>query len=311
MKGGWKKLQPPVIGYGAYEVMLMRLFFGILLYYNLPVLEKFPTQPEPNGLALFNIDFTWASNPEVMGILKWILVPVLAIYVWGKVPWLTLPYMFWLSLGVGTLKNSQGSISHVTQIITLVLMVQCGWAVYLAVRRALGMPHHFRTGWTGRSMEVFLSQSAMASIYLTTAINKLIRSDGQWLWDIRRIGVDLEKTWQQDYYNRLGHDAPQWATAIKNLVTEHPIWAVILFGPGLLAELFAPLALYGRKWALTFGVLLIILHLGAIHVMRLTFEQNIWCLVIFFVNVPFWIHVFLKWNKKVSADRAREVRKAR
>ena len=295
MKPFWNHLPPKPVGYQRYEVVCMRLFFAILLWLNLPVLDKFDTQPHPNGFAqLLGIDFTWAGDQQVMGVLKFILVPVLVAYVGGWVSWLTLPYMFVLSLAVGTLKNSQGAISHVSQIITLILMAQSGWALYYHVRKWIGRPHHFHHGQTTLGMEVFISQSAIAAIYLTTGITKLIRSEGTWLWQIRKIGVDLEKTWSQDYYNELVTSAPAWASWIRDLVTEHPMMAVFLFAPGLLAELGALLALYGRRWALLMGVLLVILHLGAIYVMRLEFEQNIWCLLIFFINVPYWCNRAIK-----------------
>jgi len=292
---------PPAIGYQRYEVVGMRLLFALLVWSSLPAQVGFSGQPVPNGLAELGIDFTWAGDPAVMGVLRLILVPVLALYVWGRLSWLTLPYMVILSLGVGTLKNSQGAISHVYQIVTLVLMVQCGWALYLGIRRAIGRPHHYRDGWTSAGMEVFVSQSAVAAIYLTTAVTKLVRSEGAWIWDLRRIGVDLEKTWSQDYYNKLTNEAPRWAESIRTLVTEHPLLAVVLFGPGIFAEFFAFLGLYGRRWALALGLLLVILHLGALYVMRLSFEQNIACLLIFFVNLPYWSHRILRWSSHRSA----------
>jgi len=309
MKPFWNHLYPKPVAYQRYEVIFMRLLFGLLLWYNLPVLDKFDAQPKPNGFAqLFGIDFTWAGDPQVMGILKMVLLPVLAAYVMGFVSFLTLPYMFVLSLAVGTLKNSQGAISHVYQVITFILMAQCAWALYYHVRKWIGKPHHFYHGQTTLGMEVYVSQAAVAAIYLTTGITKLIRSEGTWLWQIRKIGVDLEKTWSQDYYNELATNAPGWAIWLRDLVTEKPMMAVLLFAPGLLAELFAFLGIYGRKLALLMGVLLVILHVGAIYVMRLEFQQNIAVLVIFFVNVPFWTHVLLKRNAKVSQMRARKVK---
>lgn len=309
MKPFWNQLSPKPVAFQRYEVILMRLFFAVLIWYNLPVLDKFDLQPKPNGFAqLWDIDFTWAGDRHLMGILKMILLPVLAAYVAGFVSWLTLPYMFVLSLAVGTLKNSQGAISHVYQVITFILMAQCGWALYYHVRKWIGRPHHFYHGQTTLGMEVFVSQSAVAAIYLTTAITKLIRSDGTWLWQIRKIGVDLEKTWSQDYYNELATTAPAWAVWMRDLVTEKPLMAVLLFAPGLLAEFFAFLGIYGRRLALVMGVLLVILHVGAIYVMRLEFQQNIWCLVIFFINAPYWVHVILKRNAKISHQRARRAR---
>ena len=109
------------------------------------------------------------------------------------------------------------------------------------------------------------------------------------------MGVDLQKTWGQDYYNTLSQDKPGWAVWIKDTVTTHPWVAILIFGPGLLAEFGAVLGLYGRAKAFLIGVALVILHIGAITVMKLEFEQNIICLMIFFVNVPFLVLAANRW----------------
>lgn len=278
----------------------MRLLFALLYYFNLPVNAKFlkpdGSQPKPNGLAEWGMDFSWAGDPAIMGPLKWILIPVLICYVLGRFRWLALPYMLVLSIGVATLKNSQGSISHVYQVITMVVLAQTCWHVYVTIRSALGKPRSFKDGWGEEGIEVFVSQSAIAAIYLTTAITKLIRSDGQWVFQLPNIGVDLEKTWSQSYYNELTVEAPGWAVWIKDLVTAHPWLAIILFAPGIFAEFFAFLGLYGRRLAFGMGLLLVILHFGAIYVMRLEFWQNIACLLIYFVNLPYWL--FLRMERE-------------
>jgi hypothetical protein len=310
-----QKLQALVILYGRWEAMLLRLCFAVLLWFNLPAFNKFPEQRTPVGLAAqpFGIDFTFVNDPATMAVLKSWLLPMLAIYVIGYLRWLPLLYMLTLSLAVGTLKNSQGGeISHRFQIITMILLVQCGWHLLCAARwvvgRIRGKPYQFHHGWDVDRVEVFVSQSAIVAIYLTTAITKMIRSGGEWLWQVRHVGVDLQKTWGQDYYNTLSQDAPGWAVWIKDTVTTHPWVAIVIFGPGLLAEFGAVLGLYGRTKAFLIGVALVILHVGAITVMKLEFEQNIICLVIFFVNVPFLILFALKWVLDRSQGRTRALK---
>ena len=233
------RLRPPVVLYGRAEAMLMRLCFAVLVWFNLPAFDKFPDQPTPVGLAAgpFGIDFTFANDPATMSILKAWLLPLLLVYILGYVRWLPLLYMLILSLAVGTLKNSQhGEISHRFQVISMILMVQCGWHLVCAARwlaaRAGGRPYLFHHGWNVDRMEVFVSQSAIAAIYLTTAITKMIRSGGGWMWQIQNVGVDLQKTWGQDYYNTLSQDAPAWAVWIKDTVTMHPWVAIVIFGTG-------------------------------------------------------------------------------
>ena len=91
---------------------------------------------------------------------------------------------------------------------------------------------------------------------------------------------------------------------IKDTVTTHPWLAIVIFGPGLLAEFGAVIGLYGRGKAFLIGVALVILHIGAITVMKLEFEQNIICLLIFFVNVPFLIIFAVRWLVANSRGKA-------
>ncbi|MFT4546611.1 MAG: hypothetical protein ACI8XO_000647 [Verrucomicrobiales bacterium] len=305
------KLQPPVVLYGRWEAMLMRLFFAVLVWFNLPAFGKFPEQRTPVGLAAdFGFDFTFVNDPATMSVLKAWLLPLLVVYVIGYVRWLPLCYMLVLSLAVGTLKNSQGGeISHRFQIITMILVVQCGWHLLCAARWLAGQffdkHYRFHHAWNVDRMEVFVSQSAIAAIYLTTAITKMIRSGGEWMWQVRHVGVDLQKTWGQDYYNTLSQEAPGWAVWIKDTVTTHPWVAVVIFGPGLLAEFAAMLGLYGRLKAFLIGSALVFLHVGAITVMKLEFEQNIYCLMIFFVNVPFLMLVAARRVLELSGGKTR------
>jgi len=317
-KGPIGKLQPPVVPYGRWEAMLMRLCFAVLLWFNLPAFDKFPDQPTPVGLAAqpFGFDFTFVNDPATMSVLKGWLLPLLAIYVIGYLRWLPLIYMLALSLAVGTLKNSQhGEISHRFQIITMILLVQCGWHLLCAARwlygRISGKQQRFHHGWNIDRMEVFASQSAIVAIYLTTAITKMIRSGGEWFWQVQNVGVDLQKTWGQDYYNTLSQDAPGWAVWVRETVTAHPWVAIVIFGPGLLAEFAAVLGLYGRTKAFVVGAALVVLHLGAIVVMKLEFEQNVFCLLIYFVNLPFIVLAAGRWLLARSGHRTQASKHAR
>ncbi|MGI9241023.1 MAG: hypothetical protein ACR2RV_09485, partial [Verrucomicrobiales bacterium] len=105
--------------------------------------------------------------------------------------------------------------------------------------------------------------------------------------------------------------APAWALWIKDTVTTHPWVAVVMFGPGLLAEFAAVLGIYGRGKAFLVGLALVILHIGAITVMKLEFEQNIYCLLIFFVNIPFLVLSGLRLALARSRGRTRTLKSAR
>jgi hypothetical protein len=75
-------------------------------------------------------------------------------------------------------------------------------------------------------------------------------------------------------------------------MNEHPTLSSLFFGMGLLIELFAFLALLGRRWAFFFGLTIIALHLSISHLMQLDFWYHIWAAVIFLLNLPGVLRTF-------------------
>jgi hypothetical protein len=87
---------------------------------------------------------------------------------------------------------------------------------------------------------------------------------------------------------------PQVLATTVNLMNEHPTLARIFFGAGLLTELFAFLALLGRRWAFFYGLAIVVMHLSISHLMQLDFWYHIWAAVIFLLNLPGIARTFRK-----------------
>jgi hypothetical protein len=64
---------------------------------------------------------------------------------------------------------------------------------------------------------------------------------------------------------------------------------MFLLGAGLLLELGAPLMLYSRFFGLVFGCAFVVLHRTLGKVMGLDFIYHQTLVMIYFVNVPYWI----------------------
>ncbi|HEX8372277.1 MAG TPA: hypothetical protein VF585_05830 [Chthoniobacterales bacterium] len=283
----WAKWKPEIVHYADWEVLLMRLLFAGLLYFRLPggVVSSLSS---PNGLARF-VDLTWLSRPEVWEPLRWGFVGMLVLYVSGRFRAVALPYLLFLNVAAMTIANSQGWIGHTDQIISLILLVQTIFHVSAAVGAKFNS-----SGRSTNDLEIYFTQQMIASAYVVAGLTKLIKTSGLWIAQLPNIVVQLVKTNDQSYYDTLRHPNPGFSEWLTQFLVEHPSAAYILFTPGLLVEIGAIWLLWGRKPAAITGVILLVLH-ALIHLtMQITFVTNIWIIVIFLVNVPYWTAYFAK-----------------
>lgn len=295
-----------------WEAALMRLFFALLVYFETfpPVKERFATQPRPNGLAEWGFDFTFFADPQLYELLSGIGVVALAFYVLGVLPVLCLPYLAWFSIATKTLANSQGGISHSYQMVSLILLAQAIvalWCFIAGLRRgdrgALRLTSCLVTGGRLDRFGLYYTQAVIVACYVTAGITKLIHSGGMWLWNTPYIVKDLVKTDRQNFYSQLNEGGAE--VAYVGFILEHPMLARVLFSPGLLLELAAVLALFGRGWSFWVGVALISMHLGIDLVMGLNFKIFELTVLIFLVNLPWWAVVA---GRRVAGARSGDCR---
>lgn len=273
----------------GWEWALMRIAFAVLVWQEISSARHFgyPDQPVPHGLAVL-FDLTWLGRDWVMPAVRVLGAAALLLYVAGRRLPLVLPFLTLLHCLPHTLQNSQGSISHSHQLVTLVLLAQAVTAVWLWVRarRGGGPPDGLSQGaWL-----VFYSKATVASIYVLAGLSKAFNSKLLWVWNSPYLSFDLVKAQRQEYFKRLD---PEHAgdVPLAALALEHAMVARLVFGGAFLLELLALLALKNRTWACVIGLGLLALH-GGIHlVMHLRFVNHEWLILIFLVNVPWMIMV--------------------
>ncbi len=286
------------IKYSRWELLLQRLFFSFLVVQVCTSMKIFSSQPEPNGLVNY-IDFTFLGNPYINTILQVFLFIFAAFYIWGRFMPISVAYMFFYLVALGTLKNSQGAISHGTQIVALVLLGQfCAycWCSFLkfqkqSIKTKDNLTHH--------NLAFDFTQQAIAAAYIVAGIMKLINPPfvwrmglpipAGWIRDLPFIAVGIIKTHSQQYYNTLSEETLERGNIIANWIISHPNLTRIVLSGGLFLELFAFLLLLNRKWSFIIGLSLIFMHWGIFEIMQLKFNNNIYVLLIYTVNVPFLI----------------------
>jgi hypothetical protein len=168
-----------LIPHAAWEIVLMRLGFAILIFASTPVYLGLPSQPHPTGLAHF-FDFTFLSSTENLKLLRGVLTLALICYVCNVLMIPALTIMLFSSVSCGTLSNSQGYIGHMTQSVSLAILAQFLVACYYAFRR--GSPSTLAGMSLGdHRVLVHAAKVALLSCYVTAAVTKIERSDGKWI----------------------------------------------------------------------------------------------------------------------------------
>ncbi len=265
------------------ERSVIRVLFAFVLAHHLPVTLAYDSLPYPNGLARV-LDLTAILEPRVYTACRYTFYGALAFYVLRLGWWLVLPYMTLLSIIVGSTLNSQGGIGHYLQIVSLVLLAQTA-AYYYHWVRSRGPTEDFDA--EGRLIS--WSQQAIAATYLASGLTKLITTSGRWIFQSPLVAIQIIKTNEQDFYDKLSSasSANAWTTA--EWMAHHPWIVGALMTAGLLLELAAPVLLLGRRAAAAYGLTLLLFHHTIHRMMKLHFVYNEYLLWIYVINIPFWI----------------------
>lgn len=300
----------PASSYGR-EWFFMRLLMALLVCYSLLEFKPFgfDGQPVPRGLAHF-FDLTFLSHQGPVDLSGWgkrIEVPMLgairihgpgwydtiflsslvlgALYVRGRGLLVTLPLLALVHTLPWTLSNSQGFTHHGLQLVSMVLIVQSVVVWWWQVRRWRGGPS---LELPLRSYLIYYSQGMVAFSYVTCAVSKLINSKGLWLFKSNNICIEIIKSFRLDYYANLDPAVAGQPPAALWLL-HHPMFTRLVFDTGFFIELLAFVALRSRGWALFTGLTIIVFHRSVWWLMRLEFPMHEWLLLIFLVNVPYWL----------------------
>lgn len=290
----WLSLHETNVAHAWWELAAMRVLYGWLVWRMLPAMVPFHTQPAPNGLGHI-FDFTCLAEASVYAPLRLSVLAALVLFACGLVPLLSLGWTALVLISVGTLENSQGAIGHHLQLTCLVAGAQC-----LAYVGALGRekgPGLWRGSIVAHRDAVHAAKLIIVAAYVASACVKLIASGGLWIWQLPEISLQLVKTHANVYYDTLWPMNTWGAETLPALIAAHPNLTRLFFTPGLLLELFAFLALTGRRAGFIIGGGLLVMHLLVRWVMQLSFSAHEWLLVIFFLNFPYLIHLGLcRWR---------------
>jgi hypothetical protein len=279
----WWRYEP--IRHAKWEVLLLRLGLVWVVWITLQGNSNFNTQPHPNGIARW-MDLTFLSDDTLESWLRPAAWASLAIYVVGVPAALSLLLPLLLSIGMFTLKNSQGAIGHGFQVAHLGLLAAwlAGVWHWMALWRKQALPNDFTAG----QLELDWARQALAAGYVVSAITKLIQSGGLWFRDAHYFALHIIKSRDMKYYGTLDESLlkMEW---LPDFMMQHPLQSQLFFGLALPLELLAFAGCRNRRLGLLFGLGLIAFHLTVKQLTELNFIHNMQLLMILMVNPLWWV----------------------
>jgi hypothetical protein len=285
-----RRFQPArLIEFAWWEMFFFRLGCGLLVWWQFPSLEQYHQMPFPRGLGHW-MDLTFLSAPGTDRVLVWILLPCLVLYVLGRGTVFTLGVIVAVYSAAGSLVNSQGATSHTHQLLVMTLIGQ--WVAAL-----WDFGGTCCRGNVGIWVDSIRRQQAMAQVarivisaaYLTCGLSKIVATSGTWISRTPNLALGIMKSHANYFYDDLQLTNPFFSSTVPHWMVEHPVATCLIFGPGLFIELFLFLGLLGRGWSFIFGSIAVVFHLLVGLIMLLFFTAHIWLILLYFVNVPYWL----------------------
>ncbi len=285
------KVDSHVVPHSAWEMVVMRMAFAVMVWQSVPSFFYSTSLPHPNGLAHF-VDLRFLMNPEVLGVLRGVLAVALVFYVAGFFVFVSLGFATFLLVACGSLDNSHGAINHSFQPLALAALAQWLVAGFVVMRDPVERKAAFFPLASTQTQRL-LSHSAkvaLVSCYVTSAFTKLERSDGEWIQRTPNLAVAIAKTNAKSYLNAF-EPTEHWSKTAPAFIINHPTLTRVFFGFGLALELLSFLALLGRWPALLVGGSLIAMHHMISQIMDLHFAIFEQLAFIYLINAP-WLIVW-------------------
>lgn len=267
--------------FSVLERAVMRILFAAVVWRAQPNKLSVNGIPAPNGITRI-LDLHFLLEPQFFAWARIALAIALILYVFRI--WQALPIALFVNVAIAGILNSQGAIQHAMQIVSLVLLAQTAAYVYGA-----WIDRNNKTPQLSEDRAIWWSQQTIVAVYLLAGIAKLIATGGLWIFQARWIGVSIAKAAYQSFYDSFNSAELERQLSVAHFAAAHGWLVALIATAGLLLELGSPLMLMNRVWAVLLGGAMVCFHLGLDYTMGLSFIYNQWLLIIFMINLPYWL----------------------
>ena len=255
---------------------------------------KYFSLPAPSGIGLIWPGIVNLSDPAVFGTVRICFYAAALLYICGLFAPLALIYMLLVECCMGSLLASQGAIGHSRQTMALGLLgITMASYVCLFLGKRGGWRNLWR--WSGGAQDLAMNwgRQMIVSAYAVSAVTKEIKSEGFWFTKSEGFTLAVAKAQEEATIKGVVQISRSAQEFLVWMASHHGVSVLMLLGAWLL-EFSAPLMLLNRRMALFMGILLWIFHGINGWFMGLGFPLNRALLLVWFINIPWWIYAAFK-----------------
>lgn len=257
--------------------------------------------------AIFLIVRGFSSIPIPTGICTWLPCHYLLVFPFNKILlclsviiaylyifeikllWTSF-LMFLISLLVFTIEESNGILER-RGLLSFIFLAQ--FLAYLLANK--------KEKFNLKKYRIQFSVQVVAAGYVLAGISKIMQSGWKWVLDGERITLQILKS---HYYTYIDLGNEKWLNKgyeLVNFIEAHPYLLIILLASSLILELGAFLAIFSRRHAVFYGLLLLSMHIGIYWVMEIAIVSILFPMLIFMLNPLYlmWL-VLVKLFKNVT-----------
>jgi hypothetical protein len=250
--------------------------------------------PAPTGIGVIWPGITALSDPAVFETVRLCFYAAALLYICGLLAPVALIYMLLVDACMGSLLASQGANGHSRQTMALALL-----GITLASYACLFLKN--RGGWKNlllwtrdaQDLAMNWGRQMIVAAYAVSAVTKEIKTDGFWFTKSEGFTLAVAKA-QEEASIKGVVEITASARDFLGWMAHHPGISIAMLLGAWLLEISAPLMLLNRRIALLLGILLWIFHGINGWFMGLGFPLNRALMIVFFINIPWWLHAGLR-----------------
>ena len=277
------------------ELQVMRIGLGFVVirtFSRMLVFRPAHNLRHPVGIARV-VDLRFLASRSVARWMQYGAYIAALCYAASQLVPLALAYLAVALILETTYRSSDGSVDHGDHLLAVVLAAQAVATVLWNAADRWDWDLGVLMANTQQSTAVWWSIQAIAAVYLTSGLSKLINTGGRW---IGRSPLLLLAGYGRAETERMtakasaadGREAARIHSAegLIAALSNHLLLAEFAFAAGVIIELASPIGLLGEAVLLATGLGLIALHIGNHILLRLPFPEFQLLVLIYFVNLP-------------------------
>jgi len=268
-------------------VKILSIIFWLLL--TIPILLKYHNQPQPEGICNY-INCAFFSSSSFTYFTFGFLLIVSLLYLLERFMLLSIFLIAVLSVIIFSLEISNAGHSSRTEIVSMLFIIQ--FIAYL--RYSLG-GNKFKEETTAYNVAMMYSIQIIAAAYIISGISKLGESGIGWVTEAQNISVRILRSYSSRAVDLDDSNLEQRGRNLAAFVLQHQTLIKIGFAGALFAEICAFIAMFGKRHAHYYLIVILLLQGGIF----LTFGGVI---IPFIVLNVIYFFPFSLWRKLSSNE---------